>query len=118
MSQPVSAVLATNAPPATPGPLGAAGVLASLGPAPARSNRSGAGGEPPPLAPNPRLSLDARTGLVVIEFRSGGGRLDQSFPSDKQLDAYRRHAGGSGSGGGAGGAFGPVPPDTARGADP
>ena len=42
-------------------------------------------------SPSPRLSLDHTTGLVVIEFRASAGRPEQSFPTPKELDAYRRN---------------------------
>ena len=46
--------------------------------------------EQPPAsaaAPNPRLSLDAATGLVVMEFRSSGGM--ESLPTPRELTAYK-----------------------------
>lgn len=53
-------------------------------------------------APSPRLSLDHATGLVVIEFRGSHGRVGQSFPTDREMEAYRRNlvsqpTGGAGS---------------------
>lgn len=40
-------------------------------------------------APNPRLSLDQATGLVVMEFRSSGGETE-SLPTPRELTAYKR----------------------------
>ena len=52
--------------------------------------------EPPATAPtpmsqraNPSLRLDPALGLVVIEFRNEAGRVTESFPNTRQLDAYR-----------------------------
>ncbi len=40
---------------------------------------------------NPSLRLDAALGLVVIEFHDEAGKLTSSIPSQRQIDAYRRH---------------------------
>lgn len=40
---------------------------------------------------NPSLRLDAALGLVVIEFHDDSGKLTSSIPSQRQIDAYRRH---------------------------
>ena len=40
-------------------------------------------------APNPRLSLDHATGLVVMEFRSSDGETE-SLPTSRELTAYKR----------------------------
>ena len=47
---------------------------------------------PPPVQSftNPSLRLDPALGLVVIEFRNDSGTVTHSFPSQKQLDAYKR----------------------------
>ena len=39
---------------------------------------------------NPTLRLDARLGLVVIEFRNDSGAITTSIPSQRQLAAYQR----------------------------
>ena len=49
----------------------------------------------PPVAqpaqplPNPSLRLDPALGLVVIEFRDDRGAVAQTYPSERQLAAYR-----------------------------
>src|SRR4051812_6172286 len=43
---------------------------------------------PPILSPS--LRLDPALGLVVIEFRSNSGAVTNSFPSQRQLQAYQR----------------------------
>jgi hypothetical protein len=43
----------------------------------------------PSQMPNPSLRLDPVLGLVVIEFRSAGV-ITRSFPSQSQLEAYKR----------------------------
>ncbi|GEM_PF-3053291 len=43
---------------------------------------------------NPSLRLDAALGLVVIEFHDEFGKLTSSIPSQRQIDAYRRHEDG------------------------
>lgn len=40
---------------------------------------------------NPSLRLDAALGLVVIEFHDDSGALTSSIPSERQIEAYRRH---------------------------
>jgi len=40
------------------------------------------------LIPNPKLRMDAASGIVVIEFRDFGGKVENSIPSQQQLDAY------------------------------
>jgi len=40
------------------------------------------------LIPNPKLRMDAASGIVVIEFRDLGGKLQNSIPNQHQLDAY------------------------------
>lgn len=49
----------------------------------------------PPPAPqpastfNPRLRLDPALNLVVIEFRAADGEVLRSFPTPRELRAYR-----------------------------
>ena len=57
---------------------------------------SAATAEPPAPAPtpmgqraNPSLRLDPALGLVVMEFRNEAGKVTESFPDTRQLDAYR-----------------------------
>jgi len=40
---------------------------------------------------NPSLRLDPALGLVVIEFHDDSGTLTSSIPSERQIEAYRRH---------------------------
>ena len=42
--------------------------------------------------PNPSLRLEPELGLVVIEFRNDSGTIEASYPSERQLAAYRAHA--------------------------
>lgn len=42
--------------------------------------------------PNPTLRLDPTLGLVVIEFRDERGAVENSFPTERQLAAYRASA--------------------------
>ena len=42
--------------------------------------------------PNPTLRLDPTLGLVVIEFRDERGAVENSFPTERQLAAYRTSA--------------------------
>ncbi len=44
---------------------------------------------PQAVIPNPALRLDAQLGLVVLEFRDETGRVEQSLPTKRELDAYR-----------------------------
>jgi hypothetical protein len=46
----------------------------------------------PPIAanlPNPRLRLDGDLGLVVIEFLDADGKVANSLPTPREIDAYR-----------------------------
>ncbi|HEY0908803.1 MAG TPA: hypothetical protein VGD75_01060 [Bradyrhizobium sp.] len=43
----------------------------------------------PAGVPTPTLRLDPALGLVVIEFVSDAGAVTSSFPTQRQLDAYR-----------------------------
>ena len=45
-----------------------------------------------PGLPNPRLRLDPRLGLVVLEFRDGQGRVERTLPTERELAAYRSAA--------------------------
>ena len=47
---------------------------------------------PDPALPNPSLRLDPALGLVVIEFRNERGGVAASFPTERQLAAYRASA--------------------------
>ena len=49
--------------------------------------------EPKPVQPytNPDLRLDPALGLVVIEFHDESGKLINSIPNQRQIDAYRLH---------------------------
>jgi len=40
---------------------------------------------------NPEYQFDPTVGLVVIEFHDTAGNLTNSFPSQRQLEAYRMH---------------------------
>jgi hypothetical protein len=44
------------------------------------------------LRPNPSLSLDPLTGLVVMEFRSLSGEVMGTVPTARELAAYRAAA--------------------------
>ncbi len=39
--------------------------------------------------PNPSLRLDGALGMVIIEFHSESGAVTASFPTERQLEAYR-----------------------------
>ena len=41
------------------------------------------------VLPNPSLRLEPALGLVVIEFRNDTGAIETSYPSQRQLAAYR-----------------------------
>lgn len=45
----------------------------------------------PPQAPafNPQIRLDPALNLVVIEFRAADGEVLRSFPTPRELQAYR-----------------------------
>lgn len=44
------------------------------------------------LKPNPSLSLDPVTGMVVVEFRNLDGEVQGTVPTARQLAAYRAAA--------------------------
>jgi len=46
-----------------------------------------------PPAINPSEHVDPALNLVVLQFFDAQGDLEQSIPSQKQLDAYRQDAG-------------------------
>jgi|YNPMSStandDraft_1061717.scaffolds.fasta_scaffold19408_2 hypothetical protein len=48
--------------------------------------------EPPSLRPNPSLSVDPVTGLVVMEFRNLSGEVTGTVPTARELAAYRAAA--------------------------
>lgn len=63
-------------------------VAASAGP------ERAAGSAPPEPSPevgppNPRLRVDSDLGVLVIEFRDTTGKISASFPSHRELEAYR-----------------------------
>ena len=45
-----------------------------------------------PAMPNPRLRLDGRLGMVVLEFRGTAGEVANSIPSPREIAAYRAAA--------------------------
>ncbi len=47
--------------------------------------------KPAPLYVNPDIKFDPSVGLVVIEFHNDTGKLVDSIPNQRQLDAYRMH---------------------------
>lgn len=46
----------------------------------------------PPLRPNPSLSLDMVTGILVMEFRTLSGEVMGTVPTARELAAYRAAA--------------------------
>jgi hypothetical protein len=44
-----------------------------------------------PVYTNPTLRLDPALGLVVIQFHDASGNVTTSYPSQRQLNAYRAH---------------------------
>lgn len=52
-----------------------------------------ANGKPAELFANPGFRFDPAAGLVVIEFLDNAGKVTDSIPSQRQLDAYRSHLG-------------------------
>ena len=42
------------------------------------------------IVPNPALRMDAEPGLVVFEFRDARGEVAASFPTSRELGAYRQ----------------------------
>lgn len=42
------------------------------------------------VGPNPALRMDPELGLVVLEFRNRQGDVATTFPTSRELDAYRR----------------------------
>ena len=76
---------------------------------PARGSAAAREAPPPKPGPpftNPDLRLDPALGLVVIEFHDDAGKLTNSIPSQRQIDAYRR----DGQARPARSASGPAPP--------
>ncbi len=47
--------------------------------------------KPAPLYANPAIKFDPTVGLVVIEFRNDAGKIQDSIPNPRQLNAYRTH---------------------------
>lgn len=44
-----------------------------------------------PIYANPKLYLDPQLELVVMEFRDTSGKATTTFPSQRQMEAYRSH---------------------------
>lgn len=44
---------------------------------------------PSPLFPNPALRIDPALGIVVMEVKDASGKVEDSFPTARQLNAYR-----------------------------
>lgn len=44
-----------------------------------------------PIYANPKLYLDPQLELVVMEFRDTSGKATTTFPSQRQMQAYRTH---------------------------
>lgn len=86
-SVPTSRSVAYQAP-AAPAPAAPASSPAST-PAP------GAGAQTPFL--NPQLTIDPALGITVIEFLSSSGAVENSIPSQHQLEAYRQAQAGQAS---------------------
>lgn len=70
--------------------------IAPPAPVSGKSAQPDAPPRPNPVAervlPNPSLRLEPELGLVVIEFRNDTGTIEASYPSERQLAAYRAHA--------------------------
>ena len=47
--------------------------------------------QPGKLYANPDFHFDPAAGLVVIEFRNESGKVTNTIPTQRQLDAYRSH---------------------------
>ena len=47
--------------------------------------------KPGKLYANPDFRFDPAAGLVVIEFRNDSGKVTNTIPTQRQLDAYRSH---------------------------
>lgn len=47
--------------------------------------------KPGKLYANPDFHFDPAAGLVVIEFRNDSGKVTDTIPNQRQLDAYRSH---------------------------
>ena len=63
---------------------------------PARSNTQApapavAETKPVQLFVNPSFQFDPSVGLVVIAFHDDAGKVENSIPSERQLEAYRTH---------------------------
>jgi hypothetical protein len=48
------------------------------------------GGAAAAVVPDPALRMDAELGLVVLKFRAARGEVTASFPTSRELDAYRQ----------------------------
>ncbi len=62
---------------------------------PASTPAPGAGAQTPFL--NPQLTIDPALGITVIEFLSSSGAVENSIPSQHQLEAYRQAQAGQAS---------------------
>jgi hypothetical protein len=47
--------------------------------------------KPVPLFVNPSFQFDPTIGIVVIDFHDNAGKVTNSIPSQRQLEAYRAH---------------------------
>ncbi len=47
--------------------------------------------KPVQLFVNPSFQFDPSVGLVVIAFHDDSGKVENSIPSERQLEAYRTH---------------------------
>jgi hypothetical protein len=65
--------------------------------APVRSNASAApqaaaaAAQPAQVFVNPAFRFDPSVGMVVIEFHDDSGKMTNSIPTERQLQAYRTH---------------------------
>jgi hypothetical protein len=50
-----------------------------------------AAAQPAQVFVNPAFRFDSSIGMVVIEFHDDSGKLTNSIPSERQLQAYRTH---------------------------
>ena len=86
---PVPAIPPTNA---VTGPLAPRAAEPRLQPDPTLSPIPTQTVKPGRPTPNPTLRLDARLGMVVLEFHDDQGAVSGSIPSQRVLDAYRNHS--------------------------
>ncbi len=88
MPDPISFPISAVAPPAavTSHAPAAAAAAAAHGP-PVPSPAAQAAGDA--ARPNPTVYLDPKLGIVVIELRDNAGKVTNSIPSERLLQAYR-----------------------------